>query len=136
MPRKILIFITALLLAVMAFAPHVAADQTVIPDYATARDDYFWIDLYRAGGESLYCQEAFSVRDRDFNVEHVYPASWMKEAGNCERTISREECQRNSDRFNLMEADLHNLYPALRGCLKSLECDLIHRELQRKNAAL
>jgi deoxyribonuclease-1 len=44
------------------------------------------------------------------NVEHVYPASWM---GNYLGCGNREQCQGTSERFNHMEADLHNLYPAL-----------------------
>ncbi len=43
-------------------------------------------------------------------VEHIYPASWMAEHLGCG---SRKQCRDNSERFNRMEADMHNLYPAL-----------------------
>ena len=46
------------------------------------------------------------------NVEHLYPASWMKETAGCAGQ-SRSQCRVSSDRFNRMEADLHNLYAAL-----------------------
>jgi deoxyribonuclease-1 len=44
------------------------------------------------------------------NVEHVYAASWMGAALGCG---TRKQCQQTDERFNRMEADLHNLYPAL-----------------------
>lgn len=95
------------------FSTLLKADQTEIPDYATARDEFFWDDLYRGGGRSLYCGESVGGPGRRFNVEHIYPASWMKEVGSCVGR-SRDTCRRSSRRFNLMEADLHNLYPALK----------------------
>lgn len=110
MVRKICTFCSLIILLLTAFMPLAIADQIVIPDYETARDVFFWDDLYRGGGETLYCEQPFSNRT-GLSVEHVYPASWMKEAAGC-LGDSREECQRNSDRFNFMEADLHNLYPS------------------------
>lgn len=40
-------------------------------------------------------------------MEHIYPASWTASFVRCG---AREQCRQNSERFNLMEADLHNLY--------------------------
>ena len=40
------------------------------------------------------------------------PASWMKKAAGCPGR-TREQCRKESQRFNLMEADLHNLWPAI-----------------------
>ena len=85
------------------------ADQTQIPDYREARE-IFWQKLYPSGGWTLYCGERFEGRSRELNVEHIYPASWMAKHLGCG---SRRECQRTRERFNRMEADLHNLYPAL-----------------------
>lgn len=88
------------------------ADQTEIIDYNQARK-VFWNDLYAGGGQTIYCDKA-AIKDDDnsVNIEHIYPASWMKEAASCSDS-SREKCRQNSPRFNLMEADLHNLYPSL-----------------------
>ena len=86
------------------------ADQHRIPDYETARD-VFWEELYEDGGDSLYCFRD-AHRSGSFNVEHVFAASWMKGAAGCSGS-SRDECRRRSQRFNHMEGDLHNLYPAL-----------------------
>lgn len=85
------------------------ADQTVIPSYSSARDTFFWRQLYPTGN-TVYCNQAFTSRT-GLNVEHVLPASWMKEAAGCVGQ-SRRNCRRNSQRFNHMEGDLHNLYPS------------------------
>ena len=80
-----------------------------IRDYATARD-LFWRSLYPQGGATLYCQQRFSSpHGRGINVEHVFPMSWVTKALNCG---TRKQCRQKSDVFNLIEADLHNLYPA------------------------
>ena len=85
------------------------AQQTEIPDYDNARR-LFWGELYDAGGETLYCGVEFgSSRQRGLNVEHVFPMSWVTKELNCG---TRRECRRNSKRFNHIEADLHNLFPA------------------------
>ncbi len=54
------------------------ADQVVIQDYREARDRHFYNTLYTDGGTTIYCEAPFQGRT-GLNVEHVYPASWMKE---------------------------------------------------------
>ena len=101
----------AILIAMLLYAAPAFADQTVIPNYRSARDTYFYNQLYPGGGWTLYCGARFEDRT-GLNVEHVYAASWMKETAGCAGE-SRERCRQISDRFNRMEADLHNLYPSL-----------------------
>ncbi len=69
----------------------------------------FWSELYPNGGHTLYCNQQFKPFDRKVNVEHVYPMSWVTKALKCGK---RDQCRHNSDRFNLIESDMHNLYPA------------------------
>ena len=69
----------------------------------------FWQALYPNGGETLYCGKKFKPFDRDVNVEHVYPMSWVTRKLKCG---DRERCRHNSPRFNYIESDMHNLYPA------------------------
>ena len=69
----------------------------------------FWRTLYPDGGEGLYCGARFAARDRDYNIEHVYPMSWVTRALRCG---DRESCRRSSERFNTIESDMHNMYPA------------------------
>ena len=95
------------------------AGQTTIPNYKKARNDFFWPKLYSTGGFTLYCGAWFANHpslDGKFparpglNVEHVYPAASMAKHLGCG---TRAQCQATSEAFNFMEADLHNLYPAV-----------------------
>lgn len=69
----------------------------------------FWRTLYPDGGQGLYCGTAFEARDRSYNIEHVYPMAWVTRALRCG---DRHACRRNSPRFNDIESDMHNMYPA------------------------
>ena len=80
-----------------------------IVDYETARK-VFWRKLYNDGGETLYCQQQFgSGYNKGIKIEHVFPASWIAYSLRCGK---RNQCRMNSPQFNIIEADLHNLYPS------------------------
>ncbi|GBE46788.1 extracellular deoxyribonuclease precursor [bacterium BMS3Bbin11] len=80
-----------------------------IPDYETARM-VFWKALYNGGGETLYCGKKLkSSYNKGVNIEHVFPASWVAYSLHCGK---RKQCRLNNPQFNLIEADLHNLYPS------------------------
>ena len=51
----------------------------------------------------------FAAHDRNYNIEHVYPMGWVSRALRCG---DRQACRRNSSRFNEIESDMHNMYPA------------------------
>jgi deoxyribonuclease-1 len=44
------------------------------------------------------------------NIEHVFPMSWVTRALSCG---TRQQCRNTSKMFNRIEADMHNLFPAL-----------------------
>jgi deoxyribonuclease-1 len=71
----------------------------------------FWAKLYPDGGEDLYCGQRFERYQRWVNIEHVYPMAWVTRALGC---VTRQQCRERSPRFNEIEADMHNLYPAIR----------------------
>jgi len=71
----------------------------------------FWARLYPDGGEDLYCGQRFERYQRWVNIEHVYPMAWVTRALSCG---TRQQCRQRSARFNAIEADMHNLYPAIR----------------------
>jgi len=80
-----------------------------VKNYKEARR-LLWTKLYPDGGETLYCGEDFDSQFRKgFNVEHVFPMSWVTNGLNCG---SRKQCRSRSLEFNLIEADFHNLYPS------------------------
>jgi len=83
--------------------------------YDSALRNTFWNDLYPDGGWTLYCQERFQPgQRRGMQIEHVYPASWMADHLGCG---GRSKCQKTKgpvgELFHKMEADFHNLWPAL-----------------------
>lgn len=83
--------LTWAVLAMLSMAATARAQQTTIRDYDTARDDFFYRQFYNKGGFTLYCGAWFPVEIRrgqvhkslGLNIEHVYPASWMKETAGC-----------------------------------------------------
>jgi len=89
--------------------PH--RDGERITGYLTGALPIFWSRLYPRGGETLYCGKRFA-RDNAgrVNVEHVFPMAWVTRHLRCGR---RKQCRERSPRFNRIEADLHNLWPAL-----------------------
>lgn len=85
------------------------ASSSAIADYSEARA-LLWSSLYREGGNTLYCGESFNSQQRNgFNVEHVFPMSWVTNSLDCG---TRNQCRAKSATFNKIEADLHNLYPS------------------------
>lgn len=68
----------------------------------------FWEQLYPNGGESLYCGDKIGEGDRRYNIEHVFPMSWVARQLRCG---SRNACRKTSPWFNDIETDMHNLYP-------------------------
>lgn len=84
------------------------------PDYLATIPE-FWSNLYPDGGETLYCGAKFRPHDRRTNIEHVYPMSWVARHLRCG---DRDRCRQRSEKFNRIESDMHNLFPALRSANK------------------
>ena len=97
----------SLLLLILLLGPGAGPAAAAYPEYIPL----FWAELYPQGGNSLYCGTAFDRHDRRVNIEHVYPMGWVTRQLGCGR---RQQCRERSERFNVIEADLHNLYPTLR----------------------
>lgn len=76
----------------------------------------FWKSVYRDGGKTLYSQQRFGPTKPEWiNVEHVFPMAWVvKDLVKAKKCLDRRDCRRKSKRFNLIECDLHNLYPSRR----------------------
>ncbi len=90
-------------------ASNFATNARAIKDYETARP-MLWRSVYPRGGKTLYCGDVFdSDRRKGYNVEHVFPMSWATNGLNCGK---RKQCRARSKEFNLIEADLHNLFPS------------------------
>ncbi|MGD2081386.1 MAG: endonuclease [Chromatiales bacterium] len=101
----------SLVLAIVLSAPSSHADE---PEWLRRYNHalrQLWSEVYAGGGETLYCAAPFG-RDKGsaVNAEHVFPMSWAANELPCG---SRRRCRLSSPRFNRMERDLHNVYPAL-----------------------
>jgi deoxyribonuclease I len=88
-----------------------ASQQQATPNGYLEILPLFWSELYPDGGHTLYCNQKFGPhKGRSINVEHIFPMSWVIKKLGCR---SREQCRRYSPEFNRIEADMHNLYPAV-----------------------
>ena len=108
----LLVLLLVVLYASYAEEPE-SPPQAGVGDASTYRETrpLFWGKLYPRGGETLYCGERFSSRHgKKINIEHVFPMSWVTKTLHCG---DRNKCRRTSRRFNRIEADMHNMYPAL-----------------------
>ncbi len=103
--------VTWLLFALCVFTP-CNADQFLIAN-ADEAVKVFWKNLYPAGGThfTLYCGERFTSKNDDIEIELVYPIQWVINYLGCGDLV---QCRSESRRFNRIEADLHNYYPALK----------------------
>lgn len=106
----LLVLLLAVLFAGYAQEPESPAQAGDGSTYREVRP-LFWSKLYPRGGTTLYCGKRFSSRHgKKINIEHVFPMSWVTKTLRCG---DRQKCRRTSRRFNRIEADMHNLYPAL-----------------------
>lgn len=89
--------------------------QTKITDYKKALR-LFWREVYQDGGKTIYSQQHFGPSKPEWiNVEHIFPMAWVvKDLVKKKKCIDRKDCRKKSRRFNLIECDLHNLYPSRR----------------------
>lgn len=110
MHRILLLLLLGASLAAAARADHAPAPPGErVLDYWHALP-LVWGTLYRDGGQTLYCARRFGPdKGRAVNVEHVFPMAWVARHLRCGQ---RQQCRERSARFNLIEADLHNLWPA------------------------
>lgn len=108
--RPLLLLAIGLALSGAACADHAPLPRGQrIPDYQHALP-LVWSELYRDGGQTLYCARRFGTdKGRAVNVEHVFPMAWVARHLECGQ---RQQCRESTPRFNLIEADLHNLWPA------------------------
>jgi deoxyribonuclease-1 len=83
-------------------------------DYDRLASGLFWRSLYPDGGWTLYCGLHFkrnrrAADGRPVDIDHLYPIAAMLRHLECR---NRMECrERERERFGVMEADMHNLYP-------------------------
>jgi endonuclease I len=111
-PRVLWIFVLA---ASITLTYSAEAQQTKHRTYDGSRDNY-WREIYpdRSAEEKpyseLYCERQFRKKTAPLTLEHAYPANWMVAAKQCG---TRDRCRSEHDDFGYIEADFHNLFPAV-----------------------
>lgn len=122
-----LLLLLSLLILLMSPQTH-AQDQ--LTDIDTARR-LFWQSLYPAGGWTLYCGVRFEAgggsAGSTATIDHIYSMSRVYKTLGCG---SRLRCkQERSNAYNRIEADLHNMYPAI-GAVAVLRSDSLFAEIE------
>jgi len=96
-------------LIIIGFFTPCNADQVLLSNFEAAKKA-FWTQLYPDTHYTLYCGERFTSKTENLMIGKVYPVKWVIDYLGCE---SLDNCRQKSQRFNRIEADLHNLYPTL-----------------------
>jgi deoxyribonuclease-1 len=91
-----------------------AADQFKIAFFQDA-EKLFWEEVYPNGGWTLYCGERFE-NHRNVVIDEIYAKEWAMRHLQCQ---SLEQCRTENAKFSRIEADLHNMYPALDNVAKA-----------------
>ena len=78
-------------------------------------ENAFWNQLYPTGGNTLYCDQAFTKKTMAIDIDHAYSLKQMAEHLKCP---SQRACSNNPD-FQRMAADLHNQFPAEKKIIRS-----------------
>ncbi len=97
--RSVVLLCGLISLPVLAEAP--PPDQVI--------EQKFWGQLYANGGVTFYCQKPFKRKSVLITESHIYSDSWMRDALGC---TTPRLCQKESEEYRIMAADLHNLQPA------------------------
>lgn len=107
-------------LLLLYFLVSVCVQAEEVGDSDQIAIDAFWQNLYPAGGWSLYCGYKFAANRKtasgiSIGIEHIYPTTWMAKAAGCH---NRMQCRESKNlKFMQMEADLHNMYPAVQSLI-------------------
>ncbi len=128
--QRFALLMTTFCLLILPANPY-AGGKAVIPNYDTAREKYFWKELYPNAGKSLYCDIPVSElrSKKKHSIAHIYPASRIAEFYGCE---TRRNCEHED--FGRTEGDLHNLWPANRRVISS-RGDLVFNEIDDEKKA-
>ncbi len=96
-----------LVILLLPLSTHLQA-QDRFTDPKSTLNDYFWAQLYQAGGTTLICQEPFERKGILITEGYVYSTTWMRDHLECGTPW---QCRENSPAYQRMASDLHNVYP-------------------------
>lgn len=103
--KKILLIPTALCLLLTTTL--VIGQNTRFSDPKTVVSDHFWGDLYANGGNSFFCNTAFTSKGFVLTDGYVYPLADVRSALDCGTS---RECEQDN-RYRQIASDMHNMIP-------------------------
>ena len=85
----------------------VIGQNTRFSDPKTVVSDHFWGDLYANGGNSFFCNTAFTSKGFVLTDGYVYPLADVRSALDCGTS---RECEQDN-RYRQIASDMHNMIP-------------------------
>lgn len=85
----------------------VIGQNTRFSDPETVVSDHFWANLYASGGNSFFCNTAFTSKGLVLTDGYVYPLADVRSALDCGTS---RQCEKNN-RYRQIASDMHNMIP-------------------------
>ena len=104
-----LMFSTAFIVVLSVPALARGDNEDATPDPEEIIESLFWGQLYKGGGNTYYCGEPFQSKTPLIVASYVYSATWIRDVLQCGTS---RQCKRESEQYNRLLSDLHNLVPA------------------------
>lgn len=98
--RSLVIFISVACMSSNALSESIDPDKIIEAD--------FWGKLHSEGGNTFYCEKPFTEKTHLIKESYVYPTRQMRDHLQCG---TNRLCKKNSEAYNKMLADLHNIVP-------------------------
>ena len=98
--------------ALLALAVSALLPATTLATNYSAEDaisKQFWGSLYKQGGETFYCKKKFQNKTPLIAASYIYPQGSIRQYLGCG---TKRQCLRDSDEYNRIASDLHNVVPA------------------------
>ncbi|PHS46227.1 MAG: endonuclease I [Marinobacter sp.] len=103
--KRFLLIPTAL--GLLLTATLVIGQNTRFSDPKTVVTDHFWGDLYASGGNSFFCNTAFTSKGFVLTDGYVYPLADVRSALDCGTS---RQCEQDN-RYRQIASDMHNIVP-------------------------
>jgi deoxyribonuclease-1 len=85
----------------------VIGQNTRFSDPETVVSDHFWGNLYTSGGNSFFCNTAFTSKGFLLTDGYIYPLADVRTALDCGTS---RECEQDN-RYRQIASDMHNMVP-------------------------
>lgn len=96
--------------ALIALSASVAIEaQTRFDDPKETIKTHFWGNLYKDGGETLFCKRSFKKKSFLVQESYIYDTTWVRDYLLCG---TPRQCREDNQAYGRIASDLHNIFPA------------------------